>query len=265
MMKANYSIAIRAALEAGRAILEIYGKEDFGVELKEDQSPLTIADQGAHTIIVKHLAETGIPVLSEEGQQIPYAERSTWNRFWLVDPLDGTKEFIKRNDEFTVNIALVEDQKSMFGVVYAPVLNELYVGISGRGAYRCRQEKNQNQPLDYLLQFADALPMEQADSKLFRVVASRSHYNEETRKFVESLDSGGKEISLVSKGSSLKLCMVATGEADIYPRLGPTMEWDTAAAHAVVKASGKNVYRTDTGEELIYNKENLLNPYFVVK
>lgn len=264
-MKAKYSIALRAALEAGRAILEVYGKEDFGVEFKDDQSPLTIADQRAHQIIVEHLAETGIPVLSEEGQQIPYAERSAWNQFWLVDPLDGTKEFIKRNDEFTVNIALVEEQKSMFGVVYAPVLKELYVGISGRGAYQCREEKNLKQPLDYLLQFSDALPLEQADSKLFRVVASRSHYNEETKNFVEALDSQGKEISLVSKGSSLKLCMVATGEADIYPRLGPTMEWDTAAAHAVVKAAGKNVYRTDTGEELSYNKENLLNPYFVVK
>jgi len=264
-MKNNYSIAIRAALEAGRDILEVYGKEDFGVEYKEDQSPLTIADQRAHQIIVEHLAETGIPVLSEEGQQIPYAERSTWKRFWLVDPLDGTKEFIKRNDEFTVNIALVVEQKSMFGVVYAPVLSELFVGIPGRGAYRCRQEKHYKQPLDYLLQFSDRLPLEEAHPELFRVVASRSHYNEETKNYVEALDSQGKEISLVSKGSSLKLCMVASGQADIYPRLGPTMEWDTAAAHAVVKAAGKNVYRTDTGEELSYNKENLLNPYFVVK
>ena len=182
-----------------------------------------------------------------------------------MDPLDGTKEFIKRNGEFTVNIALVEEGKALFGVVYAPVIRELYVGIPGRGAFRCSIEKNFTQPIDYLLQFSESLPLEGTAEEGFKVVASRSHYNEDTRKFVESLDSGGKEIRLVSKGSSLKLCLVAAGEADIYPRLGPTMEWDTAAAHAVVKASGKNVYRVDNGEELLYNKQNLLNPYFVVK
>ena len=264
-MKNNYSLAITAALKAGEAILEVYGSADFGIETKKDASPLTIADQQAHNIIIKHLEETDYPVLSEEGRHMPYTERSKWERFWLVDPLDGTKEFIKRNGEFTVNIALVEEGKAIFGVVYAPVINELYVGIPGRGAFRCRNEKNLDQPLDYLLQFADRLPLQARNPGLFTVVSSRSHYNEETRKFVESLDSGGKEISLVSKGSSLKLCLVASGEADIYPRLGPTMEWDTAAAHAVVKASGKNVYRTDSGEELSYNKQNLLNPYFVVK
>ena len=264
-MKNNYSTAIRAALEAGRAIMEVYEGEDFGIETKEDQSPLTLADQRAHVRIMEHLERTGIPVLSEEGSQLPYAERSGWERFWLVDPLDGTKEFINRNDEFTVNIALVEEGKALFGVVFAPAIQELYLGIPGRGAFRCRNEKNFTQPLDYLLQFSDPLPMEKPEEKLFRVVASRSHYNEETRKFVEAIDTGGKEICLVSKGSSLKLCLVASGEADLYPRLGPTMEWDTAAAHAVVKAAGKNVCRADSGEELHYNKQNLLNPYFVVK
>ncbi|MDF1575702.1 MAG: 3'(2'),5'-bisphosphate nucleotidase CysQ [Bacteroidales bacterium] len=264
-MKKNYSTAIRAALEAGRAIMEVYGEEDFEVAFKEDQSPLTRADQQAHSIIMELLAPTQIPVLSEEGAQIPYSERSSWKRFWLVDPLDGTKEFIKRNDEFTVNIALVVEGKASFGVVFAPAIGELYTGIPGRGAYRCRNEKNFNQPLDYLLQFASTLPLEEPEKKLFRVVASRSHFNEETRNYVEAIDTGGKEISLVNRGSSLKLCMVATGEAELYPRLGPTMEWDTAAAHAVVKAAGKNVCRFDNGEELEYNKQNLLNPYFVVK
>lgn len=264
-MKKNYSIAIQAAIEAGRAILEVYGTDDFGVEVKADQSPLTIADRRAHDIIVEHLTETAIPVLSEEGLQTPYEERSKWSRFWLVDPLDGTKEFINRNGEFTVNIALIEEGKTMFGVVYAPVIKELYVGIPKRGAYRCQIEKYLAQPLDYLLQFAELLPLEKPEPEKFLVVASRSHYNKETRNYVESIDSDGREISLVSKGSSLKLCMVASGEAHIYPRLGPTMEWDTAAAHAVVKASGKNVYRADNGDELNYNKQNLLNPYFVVK
>ena len=264
-MKSNYSLAILAALKAGEAILEVYDSDDFGIVAKKDESPLTIADQRAHDIIIQHLEKTEFPVLSEEGKHTPYPERSLWDRFWLVDPLDGTKEFIKRNGEFTVNIALVEEGKATFGVVYAPVIKELYLGIPGKGAFRCRQEKNFYQPLDYLLQFADQLPMEAPYPELFTVVSSRSHYNEETRKFVESLDSEGKEISLVSKGSSLKLCLVAAGEANIYPRLGPTMEWDTAAAHAVVKSSGKNVYRCDNGEELSYNKQNLLNPYFVVK
>ncbi len=263
-MKSNYELAIHAAVSAGKAILEVYGTGDFGIEYKTDTSPLTIADKKANDIITKALESTKIPVLSEEGKSIPYMNRSWWEKFWLVDPLDGTKEFIKRNGEFTVNIALVVEGKAEFGVVYAPVLNELYLGIPGRGAFICREEKSYHQPLDYLLQFAESLPLNQNDDTHYRVVASRSHYNEETKAFVNSLDRGGKEISLVNKGSSLKLCLVASGEADIYPRLGPTMEWDTAAAHAVVKSSGKNVYMADTGEELEYNKENLLNPYFVV-
>ena len=264
-MKSNYELAIHAAVKAGEAIMKVYGEEDFGIETKEDNSPLTIADKRANGIIIELLKDTKLPILSEEGQRIPYMNRSWWEKFWLVDPLDGTKEFIKRNGEFTVNIALIEEGKAEFGVVYAPVLNELYVGIPGRGAFLCNNEKNFYQPLDYLLQFAEQLPSGYEDEKNFRVVASRSHFNEETKAFVNALDTAGKEISLVSKGSSLKLCMVASGEADIYLRLGPTMEWDTAAAHAVVKAAGKNVYRVDTGEELEYNKENLLNPYFVVR
>ncbi len=276
-MKSNYSLAIQAAVNAGKAILEIYGSADFGIEYKTDSSPLTIADLKANELIGEILKETEIPILSEEGKSIPYMNRSWWKRFWLVDPLDGTKEFIKRNGEFTVNIALVVEGKVEFGVVYAPVLSELYLGIPGRGAFLCRDEKYYHQPLDYLLQFAESLPIDQNDEEHYRVVASRSHYNQETEEFVNSLDSGGKKISLVSKGSSLKLCMVASGEADVYPRLGPTMEWDTAAAHAVVKAAGKNVYRVETQEdpeynkgpeynnELEYNKENLLNPFFVVR
>jgi 3'(2'), 5'-bisphosphate nucleotidase len=264
-MKNEYSLAIQAAIKAGQAILDIYGTEDFQVESKADDSPLTIADKTANGIIVDILEQTDIPILSEEGKTIPFEKRSQWDKFWLVDPLDGTKEFIKRNGEFTVNIALVKEGRSEFGVVYAPVIKELYIGIPGRGAFLCREEKNFNQPLDYLLQFADQMPCEEPDPKQFRVVASRSHYNDDTKSFVEAIDSGGKVISLVSKGSSLKLCMVAVGSADIYPRLGPTMEWDTAAAHAVVKAAGKNVYHAESGQELDYNKQNLLNPYFVVR
>ncbi len=264
-MKKSYALAIEAAINAGKAILDIYGTDDFQVESKADDSPLTIADKTANGIITEILEKTEFPILSEEGNTIPFEERRGWEKFWLVDPLDGTKEFIKRNGEFTVNIALVVKGRAEFGVVYAPVIQELYLGIPGRGAFLCREEKNFNQPLDYLLQFSEPMPVEPSDKEHFRVVASRSHYNDETKAYVESLDSDGKKISLVSIGSSLKLCMVALGSADIYPRLGPTMEWDTAAAHAVVKASGKNVYQADTGKELEYNKENLLNPYFVVR
>lgn len=264
-MKNRYSVAIEAAVSAGKSIMEVYGENDFRVEQKSDDSPLTLADRNSHEIIAAALKETGLPILSEEGREIPYMNRSWWNDFWLVDPLDGTKEFIKRNGEFTVNIALVSEGRADFGVVYAPVLNHLYIGHSSLGAYLCREEKNFSQPFDYLIQFATRLPHTEPDPVHFRVVASRSHYNDETRAFVEALDTGGREVSLVNAGSSLKLCMVASGAAEIYPRLGPTMEWDTAAAHAVVKAAGKNVYRADDGTELGYNKENLLNPYFVVK
>jgi 3'(2'), 5'-bisphosphate nucleotidase len=264
-MKNHYTSAIQAAVNAGSAILEEYGKPVTEVENKADHSPLTRADKRAHEIIATALEETGIPVLSEEGREIPYMNRSWWSSFWLVDPLDGTKEFIRRNGEFTVNVALVVEGRAEFGVVYAPLLNNLYVGLPGRGAFLCREEKHFTQPLDYLVQFATALPFAGEDEKYFRVVASRSHYNRETKDYIHGLDTGGKELLLVSRGSSLKLCMVAAGEAEIYPRLGPTMEWDTAAAHAVVKASGRNVYRFDNGEELVYNKENLHNPYFVVR
>ena len=265
MMKNRYSTAIQAAVEAGKTILEVYESNDFQVESKENDTPLTRADRRAHEIIASALDGTGYPLLSEEGREIPYMNRSWWSRFWLVDPLDGTKEFISRNGEFTVNIALVDEGTPGFGVVYAPVLNHLYVALPGRGAFLCKEEKNFDQPVDYLIQFSNRLPLAGPDEHLYRVVASRSHFNEETRAFIDSLDTGGKELALVNAGSSLKICRVASGEADLYPRLGPTMEWDTAAAHAVARAAGKRVCRLDDGEELEYNKENLLNPYFVVK
>ena len=264
-MKRNYTLAVKTALEAGRAIMEVYESADFQVEHKADDSPLTLADKRAHEIITKALEKTRFPVLSEEGSEIPYMNRSWWNKFWLVDPLDGTREFIKRNGEFTVNIALIKDGHADFGVVYAPAREVLYMGVPGMGAFRCNDSKNFTQPVDYLVQFATRLPDKTAGDDEFRVVASRSHFNRETELYVNNLEKGKKPVSLVSAGSSLKLCMVAEGSAHIYPRLGPTMEWDTAAAHAVVKAAGKNVYRIADGQEMEYNKENLLNPYFVVK
>jgi 3'(2'), 5'-bisphosphate nucleotidase len=274
--------AISAALKAGTAILKIYAR-DFEVEYKVDESPLTEADKVSHNIIVQHLADTGLPVLSEESKAAPYAERSQWDRFWLIDPIDGTKEFIKKNGEFTVNIALIEYGRPVLGVVYAPVLETLYCGqldVERKRAEAWKSTDCEGKSLSEIM--SSAMPLSTSHGSLsteknLRVVASRSHCGEETVSFIEQLEEKFGEAERVSKGSSLKLCMVADGSADIYPRIAPTMEWDTAAAQAVVEAAGGKVYEynptvpsTDylSGNSLLtalhYNKENLLNPYFVV-
>jgi len=238
------------ARKAGAAILEIYDSE-FAIQHKDDRSPLTAADLAAHKVIVEALtaATPDIPVLSEESKALPYAEREAWQRYWLVDPLDGTKEFIKRNGEFTVNIALVESGETRFGVVYVPVSGVIYYGGAGFGAFKAEPEAAA-QPIQVQLQ----------RRKPLRVAGSRSHGGDSLQRFLEAV--GDHEI--VSMGSSLKLCLVAEGAADIYPRLGPTSEWDTAAAQAVVEGAGGMV--TDTAmQPLKYNRgESLLNPYFLV-
>ena len=252
-------IAINAAIKAGKEILNVYYNFDFGVEYKSDNSPLTIADKRAHDIIAKLLKETEIPVLSEEGKLISYDERKTWKLFWLVDPLDGTKEFIKRNDEFTVNIALIEGNSPVAGVVYVPVTKELYWGNSSGSFTAIVEIENES------LINVRKLPL-MITKEHFVVAGSKSHMNSETATYIHSLDTKGKPVEIISKGSSLKICMVAAGEADVYPRLAPTMEWDTAAAHAVVKFAGRNIFQFEKNNEpLVYNKENLLNPWFVVK
>ncbi len=243
-------IAKTAAVEAGKEILKIYGSGDFSIEAKADHSPLTLADKAAHEKIVSFLEETDIPILSEEGKEIPYRERAEWEYFWMVDPLDGTKEFIKKNGEFTVNIALIHHNEPILGVVYPPVLEELYWGLKGEGSFLEKNgEKNQ------LTTTKKAL----SESGL-KVVASRSHMSSETEAYLAGL----KEPEVVSKGSSLKFLLVASGAADVYPRFGPTMEWDTAAAHVVVAEAGGKVTLEDHETSLMYNKENLLNPYFIV-
>ena len=238
------------ALEAGDAIMEIY-KKDFKIEYKDDKSPLTEADLKANEIICTKLQKLypTIPIMSEENKQVEYEVRKNWEYYWCIDPIDGTKEFIKKNDEFTVNIALIYKNTPVLGVVYAPAIKEMYSAKKDCGAFK----NTQKLPL--------TINTKQED--LMRVVASKSHLSDETQEFIDSLES--KSIKQVSKGSSLKLCMVAEGEADIYPRLAPTMEWDTAAAHAIVLESGKKVYQYENNQELIYNKKNLLNPYFIVK
>ncbi len=234
---------------AGEAILEIYDNVDGEVSYKADDSPLTAADLASHRILTAALAELTpeVPVLSEEGASMAYEERRGWHRFWLVDPLDGTKEFIKRNGEFTDNVALIEDGVPILGVVHAPTLERTYLAARGVGAWR--RDGDERREIRAAGRGADELV----------VVASRSHAGPELRAFLAELPSH----RLASMGSSLKLCLVADGEADLYPRIGPTMEWDTGAAHAVVRAAGGRVIDTE-GNELAYNKENLLNPYFLV-
>lgn len=262
----HYAIAINAALVAGNAILSVYHDKhaDWQIEKKADNSPLTLADKTAHRVIADRLKITGLPILSEESVITPYDERKQWQRFWLIDPLDGTKEFINRNGEFTVNIALIENGKPVFGVVYAPVQERLYLGIPGRGSYLVESASHVEwNTVDELIGQAQILPLYQ-QKRPYRVVASRSHLSPETRQFIGKLQYEHPDLECVSKGSSLKICQIAEGEADIYPRLAPTMEWDTAAAHAVVCHAGKRLHAYD-GDELSYNKEDLHNPWFVVE
>jgi 3'(2'), 5'-bisphosphate nucleotidase len=258
-------LAVRAALAAGRTILDVYAGADFGVEIKSDRSPLTIADRRAHRVIGEGLAASGLPVLSEEGRDISYEERRGWTSFWMVDPLDGTKEFIKRNGEFTVNIALIRSGAPVLGVVYAPVLDILYAGREGLGAFKTeRAGQNEDSFGDGLTGSGVKLPVARKPGP-FRIVASRSHMTAETLTFVEAEKAARGEVELVSIGSSLKLCLVAEGTADVYPRFGPTMEWDTAAGDAVARAAGCVVRRAEGPDPLLYNKEDLHNPWFVVR
>ena len=256
-------IAIKASLKAGKRIIEIYENEDFEVDLKGDDSPLTKADLASHTIIMSSLKETNIPVLSEEGKHLSYEERKKWRKLWIVDPIDGTKEFIKKNGEFTVNIALVENQTPILGVIYVPVLKELYFASKELGSFKLN-DVTRFTSLEEILKEADQLPLP-TKIENYTVVASKSHLSQETEEYIASLEKEYGEVKTISKGSSLKLCMVAEGQANQYPRFAPTMEWDTAAGQAICKYAGKMVYDYKTQEEMLYNRENLLNNWFLVK
>jgi 3'(2'), 5'-bisphosphate nucleotidase len=262
-MQENLNIAIKAALESGKAILEIYESGDFDVTVKGDESPLTKADVTSHNIIVSFLEKTGIPILSEEGKAIPYEVRKDWNQLWIVDPIDGTKEFIKRNGEFTVNIALIEDQKPVIGVIFVPATGELYFSSKESGAFKVAVNLD-NFDVEALISEANKLPLKRED-KTFTVVASRSHMSPETEDYVNEMKQVHGAVNLISKGSSLKLCMVAEGQADCYPRFAPTMEWDTAAGQAICEHAGFRVLDWGTKENMLYNREELLNNWFLVK
>jgi len=254
--KMNIEKILTIAKQAGKATLEIYNRE-FSVEEKEDRSPVTEADKKSNEIIIAALTNLypEIPFISEETRQTPYSERKNWKYYWLIDPLDGTKEFIKKNGEFTINIALIENQIPILGVIYVPVKDIFYYAERGKGSYKIEKGASPQQ----------IKASRQISKDKLTVVGSRSHGSETLNAFIEERKYEYNEVELISSGSSLKFCLVAEGKADIYPRTGPTHEWDTAAGHAIVLESGKSVYEFETGEPLLYNKENLLNSWFIVK
>ena len=273
--------ALLAVKEAGEAILEVYLGE-IDVTYKEDDSPLTIADKRSHSAILTRLTSdpvSNIPIISEEGKQTPYEERSQWEKFWLVDPLDGTKEFVKRSDEFTVNIALIHRSRPVVGIVSLPAVGRVYFAAEGLGSYKLedaelaeqislgkRESSGGRLRMEDLIADAKRLPIHQpANRSTDRVnlVGSRSHGTEALSDFVNRMKEHYNEVRFVPAGSALKLCLVAEGRADLYPRFGPTMEWDTAAGHCVVEQSGGTVVSMDGKIPLAYNKEDLHNPYFV--
>lgn len=266
MSKIDLTKLLKISLDAGKEILDVYA-QDFDVETKADDSPLTIADQRAHHVIENGLKDShaDIPVLSEEGAEIPYEDRKDWDRFWLVDPLDGTKEFVKKNDEFTVNIALIDGNYPELGVIYAPVLDIFYYGKQGLGAFKLEQASEAviTSEAD-LVEKSVRLPKDK-DSNSVNVVASRSHMSDDTQAFIDQLKEKHSQVDVVSAGSSLKFCLVAEGKADYYPRYAPTMEWDTGAGQAIIEAAGGKVTRHEDNERFYYNRENLRNGWFLVE
>lgn len=281
-LKTLLQTALLASLEAGEEIMRIYTdpKQDFGIERKADNSPLTLADKASHRVIMNYLAATPIPVLSEEGRHLPYEERSGWDCLWVVDPLDGTKEFIKKNGEFTVNVALVQQGAPVLGVVYVPATRVLYYGMVGEGAWKCTVPAlgsglpeadslaaflSQGAPSDGKAPFGgEQLPVGRGHD-VFTVVASRSHMSPETQAYIQEMERVHGQVRTVSSGSSIKMCLVAEGVADAYPRYAPTMEWDTAAGDAVARAAGRAMRNAENGKPLLYNKPDLLNPWFLVE
>jgi len=270
--------AYRAALQAGAEILKVYQSDNFDVERKDDDSPLTRADRRAHEVIEAALEATEVPLLSEEGADIPADERQQWELYWLIDPLDGTKEFIKRNGEFTVNIALMAPAEHghvpVAGVVYVPVKDIAYIGVQGEGAWKITDAAKSTDPmgsglndsgLDIIEKDGESLPVQAPYTRPFSAVMSRSHNSPETEEYVAQLEKQCGPAERVSSGSSIKLCLVAEGTADVYPRFAPTMEWDTAAGDAVCRAAGCRVTEKDGTTPLRYNKTDLLNPWFLVQ
>lgn len=261
-VESNLNTAIKAALAAGSEILKIYDS-DFNVETKADDSPLTLADKNANDIIISFLEPTGIPIISEEIKELEYSQRKSWSKCWIVDPLDGTKEFIKRNGEFTVNIALVENGIPLLGVIYVPVTKTLYYTSKDYQSSKKLVLNSENTSCEEIFEKAENISPS-IPSNIIKIVGSRSHLNKETEKFIADIEKKN-QVEIVSKGSSLKFCLVAEGAAHVYPRFAPTMEWDTAAGDAICRAVGLEVIDQSTHKPMRYNKAILLNNYFLVQ
>lgn len=254
--------AINATIKGGHAIMEVYAS-DFAVEHKDDKTPLTLADKNCNDVIESFLLKTEVPILSEEGTEISFEERKKWKYSWLVDPLDGTKEFIKRNGEFTVNIALIHNGNPIMGVIYVPVKKELYFAMEGFGSYKISRDTVVSD-LDGLIAKSNKLPIDYRREN-YVIVGSRSHMSAETEEFFDEKKKEHGNVEVMAVGSSLKLCMVAEGKADAYPRYATTMEWDTGAGDAICRMAGFQVLQYNSDQAVEYNKENLLNPWFLVK
>jgi 3'(2'), 5'-bisphosphate nucleotidase len=258
-------IAIDAAIAGGKKIMEVYDSLNISITLKKDFSPLTEADIKSNEIIKGYLKETGLPFLSEEEKRTPYSERRDWDLFWIVDPLDGTKEFIKRNGEFTVNIALIKGNSPVMGIIYAPYLKDLYFSCPGSGSYKISQASSDslsNKTLKDLIAIASPLPVSASRDRI-AAIGSRSHMSMKTWTYFRKLRKKYKNPEILKIGSALKLCLVAEGKADLYPRFSPSMEWDIAAGHAIIEGAGFLIREYSNNKPLRYNKENLNNPFFI--
>lgn len=253
--------AIEAAVLGGKEIMSIYNSNDFHIEYKKDDSPVTIADKLSSKKIVSTLKETNIPVVSEEENIPTFTEREKWEKLWIVDPLDGTKEFIKKNGEFCVNIGLVINKKPVLGVLYIPVTNELFYGGENFGSFKI---ENITEFSEDVFNQSITLPHSNNEDKIV-VTASRSHTDRESIAFFNNLKKETGDVEFVEVGSAIKFCRIAEGLVDLYPRFNPCMEWDTAAGHALVQGIGKDVYSTSENKPLVYNKEDLYSPYFIVR
>ena len=257
--------AFNAAVRAGAEIMKVYNSNEYNVEVKSDKSPLTIADRLAHNKIKEMLGETRIPILSEEGREILYDERKNWEMFWLVDPLDGTKEFIKRNNEFTVNIALMVDNKCAGAIVYVPYLGKIYFAEEGGGAKLLegvQPDENASYSDADIRHRAQSLPLAAAAHDTFRVAVSRSHQTVSTKRYIDKMREKYPDLELIEQGSSYKFCLIAEGVIDYYPRTTRTYEWDTAAAELILVEAGGTVRSLPKREKLQYNKSDLSNPWF---
>ncbi len=260
---------LNAAVRAGAEIMKIYKQsDDYDITLKSDHTPITIADRLAHNSIKESLGATRIPILSEEGRSMLYEERCNWELFWLVDPLDGTVEFIKGNNEFTVNIALMENNICISAIVYVPYHHKMYIAERGRGAwvmYNVTPDADSAYTYEEIHANIESLPLKSAEHDKFRVAVSRSHQTPETHAHIETLYAEHPEIEIIEQGSSYKFCLLAEGTVDYYVRTTTTSEWDTAAGELILAEAGGTTQAYPTGEELAYNKEVLDNPWFVAR